>query len=231
VTAVALPVPLRREDVLHFLGYRGRGVPGPRVEETLGSVLEEARSLIDPRGITRTAEPESAAILGLRARPGASLALGLVTIGFGLERRVSALLENGETTRALLLDAAGSASAEEAADELEARIHAHGPGGGRIGACRIPRRFSPGYGAWPITAQRALFRMLPHEEIEVRLLPSCLMAPRKSISFAVWLSPEKEDDIPEECRSRRCADCDMTTCPYREPASQPERHDHPGEES
>jgi len=225
VTALTLTVPLRREDVLHFLGYRGRGVPGPRIEESLGSALDEARALVSPRGVSRIVSSEDVAGLGLKARSALDLALGLVTIGFHLERRVSSLLADGETTRALLLDAAGSAAAEEAADELETRIRAAGAGSGGsdlAGPRRIPRRFSPGYGSWPITAQRALFPLLPHEEIDVRLLPSCLMAPRKSISFAVWLGPEGEEAVPEECRTRRCADCDMTTCPYREPDAGPE---------
>jgi len=240
VNAVALTVPLRREDVLHFLGYRARGTPAPRIEEMLGPVLEEARSMVAPRGLCRIATPEQAAVLGLHAHhalspglglqapPGLSLGLGLVTIGFELERQVSNLIAKGEATRALLLDAAGSAAAEEAADELERHIHAG----------RVLRRFSPGYGSWPLTAQRALFELLPHEEIEVRLLPSCLMTPRKSVSFAVWLGPENEGDIPEECRAGRCHTCDLTNCPYREPATSrresapPPRPDgRPGEES
>jgi Vitamin B12 dependent methionine synthase, activation domain len=215
VTAVSLTVPLRREGVLHFLGYRGRGVPRPRTEDALGPVLDEARALISPRGLFRIEASKCAVALGLKSRLGLELALGLVTIGFPLERRVTDLLASGETTRALLLDAAGSAAAEEAADELERCIHTR----------RVPRRFSPGYGAWPLTAQRALFELLPHEEIEVQLLPSCLMAPRKSVSFAVWLGPENEADIPEECRAGRCETCDMTTCPYREPAA--DREDRP----
>jgi hypothetical protein len=220
VTAVPLTVPLRREGVLHFLGYRGRGAPRPRTEDVLGRVLEEARALVAPRGLFRIEGARCAEALGLKPRPGLELALGLVTIGFALERRVTDLLAGGETTRALLLDAAGSAAAEEAADDLERRIHTR----------RIPRRVSPGYGAWPLTAQRALFRLLPHEEIEVRLLPSCLMAPRKSVSFAVWLMPENEADIPEECRAGRCETCELTTCPYRDlPAGPVEgpRADHP----
>lgn len=212
MTAVSLTVPLRREGVLHFLGYRGRGVPRPRTEDALGPVLDEARGLITPRGLFRIEASKCAAALGLKSRPGLELALGLVTIGFALERRVTDLLTRGETTRALLLDAAGSAAAEETADELERCIHTR----------RVPRRFSPGYGAWPLSAQQALFELLPHEEIEVQLLPSCLMAPRKSVSFAVWLGPENEADIPEECRAGRCETCGLTTCPYREPATSAE---------
>jgi len=214
MTAETLAVPLLRENVLHFLGYRGRGTPASRTEEALESALEEARRLIVPRGVRRIVPAESANALELERGAGlaAEVALGLVTIGPALESRVSELLGRGEDLRALLLDAAGSAAAEEAAEELERRIHedARKPGDGAARA--TSRRVSPGYGSWPVTAQRALFGMLPHDEIDVRLLPSCIMSPRKSVSFAVWLGAGDR----EECRTRRCSTCDLMTCPYRE---------------
>jgi hypothetical protein len=81
---------------------------------------------------------------------------------------------------------------------------------------------SPGYGTWPITAQRALFDLLPHDEIQVELLPSCLMTPRKSVSFAVWLGERETPGVGQgnaagdEGRTARCAICDLPSCPYRE---------------
>jgi hypothetical protein len=212
MTALALGIELRREDVLHFLGYGGRGVPGPRIEEALGLAIEEARPLAVPRGVHGVHPPGCAGPLGLEIRPGGRLALGLVTIGDALERQVTSLLAQGEATRALLLDAAGSAAAEEAAATLERRIRGGKPA----------RRFSPGYGAWPITAQRALFELLPHEEIEVRLLPSCLMTPRKSVSFAVWLGEEDAAVGEDACGPARCEICGLTSCAYRERPLAPE---------
>ena len=206
--AVALEVSIRREDVLHFLGYRGH-TPGPRTQALLPGVLDEARALIAARGVHRVLEPDQALALGLTCPGSPALAVGLVTIGDELERRVTRCLADGETTHALLLDAAGSAAAEEAADLLERRIVPSAP--------RASRRFSPGYGRWPVTAQRALFEVIPHDEVGVRLLPSCLMSPRKSVSFALWLDAGTSGDIPDACRTRRCADCDLETCPYREP--------------
>jgi hypothetical protein len=215
-TVIPLTVSLRREDILHFLGYRGMGTPGPRVEEMLPPVILEARTLVAARGIYQVSNDYVAASIGLEPPHGATLALGLVTIGFELERQVSRLLSKGEATRALLLDAAGSAAAEEAADELERRIRAEaGAVSGGVGDGL--RRFSPGYGSWPLTAQRALFELLPSEAIQVRLLASCLMSPRKSVSFGLWLAPGADSETPEACRASRCADCDQTSCPYREP--------------
>lgn len=237
MTVESLVVPLLRENLLHFLGYRGRGTPSPRIEALLEPAVAEAWSLIAPRGVHRVVPRERAALLGLAAGSGACLAIGLVTIGPALERRVSELLALGQETRALLLDAAGSAAVEEAAEDLERRIHERGEAPAR--ARPASRRVSPGYGSWPVTAQRALFEMLPHGEIGVSLLPSCLMSPRKSVSFAVWLeaavgaggtedaagaagtaeaagAPAASGDACEPCGPGRCASCDLTTCPYRE---------------
>ena len=229
MSAVALTAPLHREDLLHFLGYRGLGTPRARTDEALGSVLEEARALVAPRGIHRCVPPDCAQVLGLESRRrGTTLALGLVTIGFDLERRVTELIAQGETTRALLLDAAGSAAAEEAADDLERRIHGGAWRADRGHARRTARRVSPGYGTWPITAQRALFDLLPHGEIQVELLPSCLMTPRKSVSFAIWIGEREArgagpgDAAGSEGQVARCALCDMPTCPYREGSGTPE---------
>lgn len=216
VIGAGFTVEVRRLDVLHFLGYRGRGLPSVRVAQMLTEVMEQGRSLVAARGIYREVGPDEVPDLGLTPVPRAALSLGLVTIGPALEREVTDLLSRGETTRALLLDAVGSAAVEEAADVLEGRLRGAAiTGAGH--ASGASRRFSPGYGRWPLTAQRALFAMLPHEEIQVALLPSSLMAPRKSVSFAVWLGPGGDPDASRECRSRRCADCDLETCLYREP--------------
>ena len=76
MNAVSLSVPLHRADVLHFLGYRG-SAPAPRIEEMLGPVLEEARSMVAPRGLCRIATPEQAAVLGLHAHHALSPGLDL----------------------------------------------------------------------------------------------------------------------------------------------------------
>ncbi|MBI5837885.1 MAG: trimethylamine methyltransferase family protein [Candidatus Eisenbacteria bacterium] len=208
MSARTLEVPLKREDVLHFLGYRGRGAPAAWIEAGLGPAMEDARALIAPRGVSVSPPAEAVLALGLQPRVGARLELGLVTVGPALGKRVVELLERGEPTRALLLDASGSAAVEEAADALEGTLHP-GP---------VPRRFSPGYGDWPLEAQRGLFPLLPHAELGVQLLPSCLMSPHKSISFAVWVGGEEPRGVPSECRGSRCASCGWTTCPYRHDA-------------
>ena len=212
MTALPLPVAIRRPEVLHFLGYGARARPGARIEAALETALEEARALAAPLGVWCAVSADRVGPLGLEPCPGCELAAGLVTIGPALEQRITRLLADGETTRALLLDAAGSAAAEEAAAELERRILA--ARGAEAG--RAARRFSPGYGRWPVTAQRELLALLPHQEIGVRLLPSCLMAPRKSVSFALWLGNEGRPPQGGGVPVPGCRECGLAFCPYRE---------------
>ena len=60
-------------------------------------------------------------------------------------------------------------------------------------------------------AQRQLFSRLPAREVGVKLQPSLLMVPRKSISFAMWLGAEAR---PVAGLSG-CARCHLEHCRYR----------------
>lgn len=205
--AIPLVATVRRDDVLGFLGYPVGRAPPPRIEALLTEVLEEARRLVAPRGAALRLAASEARAVGLEPlADAAGLVLGLCTAGGAIEERAGALAPT-DATRALLLDAAGSAAAEEAADCLGAlAVGAGGEASGTI-SCRV----SPGYARWPLSAQERIFERLPHEAIGVRLLPSFLMVPRKSISFAMWLGA----DARPLAGLSGCARCSLTTCRYR----------------
>lgn len=206
----SLRLSIRESDVLHFLGYPKGRRPATRLEPLLEDVLHEARRLAAARGAFLTLPVSSAADVGLHAEPAAGLVLGLVTVGAGIEQRVTELLGRGEDSRALILDAAGSAAAEEAAHRLSARAVGGKANAGTDAACRI----SPGYGRWPLSAQRSLFARLPHEALGVSLNSSLMMVPRKSISFALWLGARS---APRSGLSG-CDTCGLPHCRYRRPA-------------
>jgi hypothetical protein len=204
----ALQVAIREEDVLHFLGYPPGMKPQERTGRRLQEIREEAVSLAEARGIYMHLTVERAPEVGLEAVDGTGLVLGLVTAGGALETRAERYIRDGDATSALMLEAAGSAAAEEAADRLGAVIAGCGDGGEGVAvSCRI----SPGYGTWKLEDQRKMFDLLPHGKVGVDLLPSMLMIPRKSISFAMWLGAEGS---PSRGLSG-CAVCKLETCRYR----------------
>ncbi len=116
------------------------------------------------------------------------VAICICTIGPELEQETKKLMEKNEMTRALILDALGSEAAEEVAIQSD-RILAKKA---REMNLWPSKRFSAGYGKWDIKEQRFIFRLLPAADIGVRLTESCMMVPRKSVSFRINFYKEQK---------------------------------------
>ena len=211
-------------EVTHIL--EGQGVPpakaSPAVVAVAQEVLQEAQSLLAPAALytllpVRAVEHERilldggavfAGSLATRALAGASeLAVAVCTIGPALEERSAALFAAGHLLQGLAMDGAGTAAVRLLTGALGVRICDEATARG----LSVGMSASPGQEGWPITQQRALFGLLPAEKIGVRLTDSCLMLPRKSVSFVVGLGPDMHADaVPcdfcskrERCRWRR----------------------------
>jgi hypothetical protein len=198
---------------------RGQGIDPGRASRMLKTMttglLDEVRSLFAPAAIY-TVVPlqeldhervvleggvEFSGPLVMRALAGAShVALAVCTAGPAFDTRVQDLFAVGETMRAVALDGAANAAVSEVSrllgtvlcDEAAAR------------GLRTGMRASPGQEGWPIIEQRLLFGLVPGEQIGVRLTSSCLMLPRKSVSFAIGLGPEmRADAVPCNFCSKR----------------------------
>lgn len=138
-----------------------------------------------------------------------------VTVGTDLEEEVSRLFAAGEYTAGLLLDAAGTAAVEQAADAANAYIADQAARRGL--AAR--RRFSPGYGDWPITDQPAMVSLSGGEHIALTVTPSCMLVPRKSVTAIIGLAPAVKRS-PPLCEERGCAGCPQINCIARRELSQ-----------
>lgn len=214
---------LAREDVLHFLGYPAGREPQARVSALIDECLVEARGLVQGRGVWTTLPLDQAVEVGLVPIAASGLVIGLVTAGAAIVEAASNRMARGDATAALVLDACGSAAAEEAADRISAAIVARLGGSTATSAPESDRpaaiscRISPGYGGWPLDSQPALFSHLPHREIGVHLDSSLLMMPRKSVSFAMWLGA----DARPIAGLSGCARCELESCRYRRDSRTP----------
>jgi hypothetical protein len=212
-------------EVAHVLQGQGiddldRAAPG--VVAVAQQVLDEAQALLAPAavytvlpvhdlhhqtvsldgGVTFEGPLVARALAGAR-----EVALAVCTIGAALEERVTALFAAGHTLQALALDGAGTAAVGEVSRMVGARICDAASARG----LSVGMRASPGQEGWSIWQQRTLFGLVPGDEIGVRLTESCLMLPRKSVSFALGLGPEMQADaVPcdfcskrERCRWRK----------------------------
>lgn len=205
-------VNIDRDEVIRLLGKKD-GLPGGRsdrqkeqIEKALHESLAMSRGLVEPRGIYIIAAgsdlPGSDIFAGLQ-----QVAFCICTIGPKLEEVVAELNGEGRLLRALVLDSVGSAGAEAVARHIDGVIRAEAAKGGLKTSCRA----SPGYGDWDVKEQKNFFSLLDGGRIGVTLTGSCMMVPRKSISFAMHIASE-----PVRLRSENsCRNCDMDICPYR----------------
>lgn len=196
------------EEILRLLANQKRKKKTSNTR--LSNLIEETkpllRNLLHSRGMFKIVDKKD-----LKGEPYFKgqdmIVFGLCTIGKEVENKVNQLNQKGNLAQGIILDAMGSVATESAADFLNLQI------------CELcqkrgwgsSRRFSPGYGDWSLEGQKFIFSLLPAERIKVRLNPSCMMIPRKSVSFAI--------KIGEEFRSLRkkriCETCNLKNCPYR----------------
>ena len=170
----------------------GRTVPDGALAARVSELREEALKIVRPAHIWRrfpivegnlVSGSVRLAITGTLARHlngcrSAFLACGTLGAGFdALQRRVSAT----SGADALITQAIGAALIEKLMDEVEDKIR-----------CELqPRetlvtRYSPGYGVFPLTAQRTLLSLIDTpRKVGVSLTDTLLMVPSKSVSAII----------------------------------------------
>ncbi len=174
----------------------------PAIEESYGI----ANSLSKPKYVYKIFRVEDIPHHPVFERA-SHVALALCTIGNGLETEASRLTKEGELLRGLILDILGSEMVEMVADYTNSLICREAMENGLIAG----KRFSPGYGIFELGWQKNFFSLLPADTIGIELLPSMMMFPRKSISFAVNIFKGKKG----ESSSLVCRFCDKIDCKER----------------
>jgi len=174
--------------ILRLIGYRKRSI---EIKEPIKSLIAEEKKKLDyllhPASIYTIidyAETNKHPIF----KNAEKVAICICTIGPELEKEINELMKKNEMTRALILDALGSEAAEEVAIQSDLILAKKA----REMNLWPSKRFSPGYGKWDIKEQRYIFRLLPAADIGIRLTESCMMAPRKSVSFRINFYKEQK---------------------------------------
>ena len=134
-----------------------------------------------------------------------SAALFLCTVGEEIGIRSKKEMKEGDLMKGYIYDVVGSETVEAAADlmhnDLEKNMN--------NSAESVTNRFSPGYCGWPVAEQHKLFRLMPDNFCGIRLTPSALMDPIKSVSGIIGIG-ENVKRAPYTCNL-----CDMKDCIYR----------------
>ncbi len=194
---------LSEEDVL-----KGQGIDpnraSPKLFSKAGEVIKEANSLIKPAAMYTIVEVNSfehqritfeggsfEGPLVAKAMAGAEhLNIAICTIGGELEKRVEEIM-NENPIMGVTLDGAGIAAVRKVSQTIEDIISEL--------ACELDTslgmRAQPGQEGWPIEQQRLVFSILPADKIGVHLTESCLMIPRKSVSFIIPRGKELSSSV------------------------------------
>ena len=217
-------IEIDKDEVCHLLGYHKGRRPKASISSLIDEKVDKARDLIQPscfyllmdikevssprvileNGITITVTSD---ILSWVLAVCQKTAIFVSSIGYGLESRVTQLMEEGEVLKGAILDAIGSLAAETAASCLQDKVHEIA---NSVGA-EITPRYSPGSCDWDITQQRVLFEVMDSSQTGVALSDNCLMTPRKSVSGLIGLGWGEKNRI----KLTPCRFCTKKDCPSR----------------
>jgi hypothetical protein len=170
-----LNLQVSREELLKQLGYRTS--PQPKLLDLVAEMLGLMEGLLDPRRAFREIQDEKALPAFLY---GALLKYaGAVTLGPRLEDKVKELFDCGKPAEAYILDVAGSIAITKASNILwnEIREDAAAKGFGK------GLRRTPGCRGVELETQKWIFENLADRNPGIYLTASCMMFPRKSLSF------------------------------------------------
>lgn len=204
-----------------FMGYKD-GESHETVTELLSGILAEAEEICDIRAeyhiwpVASFNDSDKSLsldhhtfnigriIYGQMKRSG-SVALFLCTAGREIGSKSRKEMREGDLLKGYLYDVVGSGIVEAAADLMQESLEASVADEKR----RITNRYSPGYCGWDVAEQHKLFRLIPYNFCGIRLTPSALMDPVKSVSGFIGIG-EKVKRLPYTCNL-----CDMKDCIYR----------------
>lgn len=180
------PPPWRQGEILRYAGVRGEA---PELAAPLEECLREAEGVLDYR-IAYCKMDARAALDWLRT-PSADLQKNLAgcdhvvlfaaTVGIGIDRLIARYAPLSPT-KALLFQAIGAERIESLCDTFQGEIAAEMVQSGR----KTRPRFSPGYGDFPLEAQKDIFTLLDcPRRIGLTLNESLLMSPSKSVTAII----------------------------------------------
>lgn len=202
-----IPKTISEGEALELLGYCNGRKPEGKTLDTFEKEKEKVIGLANPRGVYEYFSPKSLPKNNL-FNTARKVCFCVVTIGSKIESEVARLSRNGHMERSVILDALGSSATEQAANHINEVINDNA----REMGFATSKRFSPGYCTWDIEGQRMIFEKLSTQKIGVSLTENLMMAPRKSISFAVCIGPLGELDA--SIGRKNCGTCDDAGCRF-----------------
>ena len=134
-----------------------------------------------------------------------SVAVFLCTAGEEIGVRSRNAMKDRDFLKGYIFDIVGTEIVEAAADLMQGDLEKNMRDSGK----KITNSYSPGYCGWDVTEQHKLFQLIPENYCGIKLTPSALMDPVKSISGIIGIG-ENVKNNPYTCRL-----CNQNDCVYR----------------
>jgi hypothetical protein len=134
-----------------------------------------------------------------------SVAIFLCTAGEEIGTRSRKAMQERDFLKGYIYDVVGSEIVEAAADIMQADLEKTILDSGK----KITNRYSPGYCGWNVAEQHKLFHLIPENYCGIKLTPSALMNPVKSISGIIGIGTKVRHN------PYTCGLCDMKDCNFR----------------
>ena len=175
----------------------------PRAEYALytGANFNEAEKKVTVGGI----EFNPRRIVYSQIKKADSIAVFLCTAGEEIGIRSRKAMKEGDLLTGYVYDVIGSEITEAAGDLMQERLGLSVALQGK----KTTNRYSPGYCGWDVAEQHKLFSLVPENYCGIRLTPSALMDPIKSISGFIGVGNGVKNS------SYLCKTCNMRDCIYR----------------
>lgn len=136
-----------------------------------------------------------------------------LTLGSGVSRQISDLLNKDDSLYGYLFDLVCSIGIEAFADDIMKRFFDREVSRGRLKDNDVMLRYSPGYCGWHITGQKMLHENLQSRDIGITLTEAFYMKPIKSISGVIIGSNPSMHDFKNDYPF--CVNCRTQTCRKR----------------
>ncbi len=211
------PPPIDKSLILR---YAGVNETSPETDALLEACIKECENAFSFRVCYREFPvSEEGGVLNLSFMKTDSLALKknlagchkivlfAATVGLAIDRLIAKCSVTAPA-RAMMFDAIGSERIESLANAFNADITDENRA---CGFFTVPR-YSPGYGDFPLAAQREIFSVLDcHKNIGLTLNNSLLMSPLKSVSAIIGITGCEH----KITTGAACLSCEKTDCAFR----------------
>lgn len=203
----SIDYPFPEAQIFSRLGHRtGTTVTSGPTQERVQHWLSRAQAVCRPQAVTGTLPVTENNAQGVLLGDGTRLAstnlgrflsqasqvwLVCITLGPELPALVRTALDSGDGAGALIVDATGSECVDAALDTLQQFARRDFL---RQGLFLDQRRFSAGYGDWPLSGQQHFFSWFPLAEMGLRLSSGFTIEPEKTITAIAGISREDTYD-------------------------------------